>query len=77
MYIESSSKNLNNNFFRNKINLGLLSYNLKNNEYIDFKILFNDVDENAFDFTILENDEMKIIIIWYFLNYTRIKIYII
>ena len=59
LYIESSSKNLNNNFFRNKINLGLLSYNLKNNEYIDFKILFDDIDENAFDFTILEKGDIK------------------
>ena len=44
---------------RNKINVGLLSYNLKNNEYIDFKILFTAVDENAFDFTILENEDPK------------------
>ena len=63
LYMESNSKfeqNKNfNSFIRNKINLGLLSYNLKNNEYIDFKILFAGVDENAFDFTILEKDDLK------------------
>ena len=63
LYIESnmkSEKNINlNNFTKNRINIGLLSYNFKNNEYIDFKILFDGVDENAFDFTILEKDDMK------------------
>ena len=74
LYIESKSDINNNNnlsemkieqninfnsFMRNKINLGLLSYNLKNNEYIDFKILFSGVDENAFDFTILDNSNTK------------------
>ena len=49
----------NNNFFRNIINIALLSYNFKNNECIDFKILFSGVDENAFDFTILEKEDMK------------------
>ena len=71
LYIESKSDTFNspeikteqniifNSFMRNKINVGLLSYNLKNNEYIDFKILFTAVDENAFDFTILENEDPK------------------
>ena len=71
LYIESKSdinnlseikteQNINFNYFmRNKINIGLLSYNLKINEYIDFKILFSGVDENAFDFTILENTNPK------------------
>ena len=66
LYIESkkiSEKNINSNnfntFTRDKINIGLLSYNLKNNEYIDFKVLFEGIDENAFDFTILEKDDMK------------------
>ena len=63
LYIESNIKTEKienfNNFMRNKINIGLLSYNLKNNEYIDFKILFSGIDENAFDFTILEKDNMN------------------
>ena len=41
---------------REKVSLGLLSYNCKTNEYVDFQILFDGIDENAFDFTILENN---------------------
>ena len=72
LYIESKSdiniseikteQNINfNSFMRNKINLGLLSYNLKSNEYIDFKILFSGLDENAFDFTVLDKINTAII----------------
>lgn len=56
LYIESTS---NNNFMRNNVSLGLLSYNLKNNVYIEFKIIFAGLDENIFDFTVLENEETK------------------
>ena len=63
LYIESSAKIEQNiipdKFMRNVVNIGLLSYNLKKNEYIDFKILFNGIDENAFDFTILENENIN------------------
>ena len=55
--IKSDDNINNNNFMRDKINIGLLSYNLKDNEYIDFKILFSGIDENAFDFTILEKED--------------------
>ena len=55
LYIESK----NNNYMRNNISLGLLSYNLKTYTYIDLKIIFSDLDENIFDFTILENEESK------------------
>jgi len=49
-----------NSYMREKVSLGLLSYNCKTNEYIDFQILFNGIDENAFDFTILENESNNI-----------------
>ena len=48
-----------NNFMREKVSLGLLSYNCKIKEYSDFQILFTDIDENAFDFTILEKVEKE------------------
>ena len=43
-----------NSYMRDKVSLGLLSYNLKSNEYTNFEILFSGIDENAFDFTVLE-----------------------
>ena len=66
-------------FMRDKISLGLLSYNVKTNEYIDFKILFNGVDENAFDFTILEkknniSDNLAIIFSAYNLQLINLKL---
>ena len=57
--INNENKRLNSPY--NKINLGLLSYNLKSNEYIDFKILFSGLDENAFDFTVLDKINTAII----------------
>ena len=46
-----------NSYMREKVSLGLLSYNFKTNEYVGFEILFSGVDENAFDFTILEKEK--------------------
>ena len=46
-------------FMREKISLGLLSYNFKTNEYIGFELLFSGIDENAFDFTIIEKEKEK------------------
>ena len=49
-----------NSFMREKVSLGLLSYNIKTNEYLDFETLFDGVDENAIDFTILEKENERI-----------------
>ena len=48
-----------NNFMREKLSLGLLSYNCKKNEYIDLQLIFSGVDENAFDFTIFEKENFN------------------
>ena len=49
-----------NSYMRERVSLGLLSYDCKTNEYVDFEILFSGIDENAFDFTILEKSNDKI-----------------
>ena len=57
---ETNNENqINYNFYmREKVSLGILSYNLKTNEYTNFELLFSGLDENAFDFTILEKDSI-------------------
>ena len=69
-----------NSYMREKVSLSLLSYNCKTNEYIDFQILFNGVDENAFDFTILEkknnniSDNLAIVFSAYNLQIINLKL---
>ena len=46
-----------NSFMREKVSLGILTYNFKTNEYINFELLFRGIDENAFDFTIIEKEK--------------------
>ena len=56
--VEKEENQINfNSYMREKVSLGLLSYNFKTNEYTGFEILFTGIDENAFDFTILEKEK--------------------
>lgn len=78
--METEEKSINiNPFMREKLSLGLLSYNFKTNEYLGFETLFNGIDENAFDFTIVEkekgsiNDNIAIIFSAYNLQIINLK----
>ena len=75
----NNENQINYNFYmREKVSLGVLSYNLKTNEYINFELLFSGIDENAFDFTILEKgniiDNFAIIFSAYNLQIINLKL---